>query len=169
MSRFQPALLGGLFIGVLSSLPIVSTANLCCCAWVVAGGLLTVYLQQQNLPTPVESSEAAFGGLLAGVIGAAISLVISAAMLSFVAAGSGLEERLRDALEQNPQVPSDVRDMVVNAVSSPFFLLIVSAVTLPVYAVFGMLGGLLGLAIFRKKMPPTAQPGPAGPGLPPEV
>jgi hypothetical protein len=168
MSRFQPALLGGLFIGVLSSLPIVSTANLCCCLWVVVGGLLTVYLQQQKLANPVESSEAALGGLVAGVIGAAISLVISAVMLSFVAAGSGLEDRLRDVLEQNPQVPSDVRDIVVNAVSSPFFLLMVSAVTLPVYAVFGMLGGLLGLAIFRKKTPPPAPPPPdaAGPGLP---
>ena len=58
MSRYQPALLGGLFIGVLSALPVVNIAN-CCCLWVICGGVLTVYLQQQNLPTPVATSDAA--------------------------------------------------------------------------------------------------------------
>jgi len=28
--RFQPALLGGIFIGVLSSIPLVSSLNVCC-------------------------------------------------------------------------------------------------------------------------------------------
>ena len=51
MKRHQPALLGGLFIGVLSSLPLVNIGNVCCCLWVVVGGLLTVYLQQQNTPS----------------------------------------------------------------------------------------------------------------------
>ena len=41
MTRYQPALLGGLFIGVLSALPVVNTANLCCCLWVIVGGVLT--------------------------------------------------------------------------------------------------------------------------------
>ena len=31
-------------------------------------------------------------------------------------------------------------------------------INIPVYAVFGMAGSLLGLAIFRKKMPPPAPP-----------
>ena len=53
MQKHQPALLGGLFIGVLSVLPIVSAAN-CCCLWVIVGGVLVVYLQQQKKPTPVE-------------------------------------------------------------------------------------------------------------------
>ena len=39
-------------------------------------------------------------------------------------------------------------------------VLIVAAVTIPLYAVFSMIGALLGLAIFKKKMPPTTTPGP---------
>ena len=35
--KFQPALYGGLFIGVLSALPIINIGN-CCCLWVTAGG-----------------------------------------------------------------------------------------------------------------------------------
>ena len=56
MSRFQPALLGGVVIGVLSGLPFVNIGNCCCCLWVVAGGVLTVYLQQQaRNPVPLET------------------------------------------------------------------------------------------------------------------
>ena len=35
------------------------------------------------------------------------------------------------------------------------FLFLLFAINIPVYAVFAMLGSLLGLAFFRKKVPPT--------------
>ena len=38
----RSAALGGLFIGVLSALPIVGAANCCCCLWVVSGGALAL-------------------------------------------------------------------------------------------------------------------------------
>ena len=53
-SKLQPALLGGVFIGVLSALPIVSAGNLCCCLWVLSGGALAAYLLQQNQPVPAD-------------------------------------------------------------------------------------------------------------------
>ena len=62
-SKTQPALLGGLFIGVLSALPVVNLGNCCCCLWVVAGGALAVYLLQQNDPAPVSTADAATVGL----------------------------------------------------------------------------------------------------------
>jgi hypothetical protein len=36
--RLQPALWGGVFIGVLSALPLVNLGNCCCCLWVLVGG-----------------------------------------------------------------------------------------------------------------------------------
>src|SRR5215510_13129819 len=79
-ARFQPALLGGVLIGVLSSLPLVQAGNCCCCLWVVCGGLLTVYLQQSRMSTPIEMSEAVISGLLAGIIGAIIGVLITMAL-----------------------------------------------------------------------------------------
>ena len=38
--RLQPAFWGGLFIGVLSALPLVNAGNCCCCLWVLCGGAL---------------------------------------------------------------------------------------------------------------------------------
>ena len=76
MSKHQPALLGALFIGILSALPGVNIAN-CCCLWVLSGGALVVYLQQQRTLEPVDTADAVIGGLLAGVLGALISSLLT--------------------------------------------------------------------------------------------
>ena len=55
----------------------IGSANVCCCLWVVAGGMLVVYLQQQSRPDPVETADAVLGGLIAGIIGAVIALPAS--------------------------------------------------------------------------------------------
>ena len=156
MSRHQPALLGGLFIGILSALPFVNAANACCCLWVVAGGLLTVYLQQQNTPEPVEAADAVLGGLIAGLIGAVISSLAGWALLSVT--GNVWQEQMRQALE-NPEVPPEMRDLLGNLLAGRGVMLLAFAINIPVYAIFSMLGALLGLAIFKKKTPPAAPQG----------
>ena len=65
-SRTQPALLGGLVIGVLSALPVINIAN-CCCAWILLGGALASFLMQQNHPERIGVGDGALVGLTAGV------------------------------------------------------------------------------------------------------
>ncbi len=72
----QPALLGGLAIGVLSALPVINLAN-CCCAWILFGGGLAAYLMQQQRPTPISVGDGALVGLLAGIIGACVWTLVS--------------------------------------------------------------------------------------------
>jgi hypothetical protein len=158
MSRYQPALLGGLFIGVLSSLPVISSANACCCLWVVAGGVLVVYLQQQNTPVPVETADAVLGGLIAGLIGAVITCVVQMLMFS-VFGGALMQDTIRQQLDQNSEIPPEVRDMLNSLFTGRSIWVLLLAFTLPMYAVFAMLGSLLGLAFFRKKLPPVAPQG----------
>jgi len=158
MGKHQPALLGGLFIGIISSLPIVSALNICCCLWVVLGGLLVVYLQQQRKPEPVETGEAILGGLIAGLLGAVITSLISMLLFASVT-GPAFFEQLRSQLESNPDVPPEARDFVLNLFTGRGFIFILFALNLPLYSVFAMLGSLLGLAFFRKKVPPQAQQG----------
>ena len=59
--KLQPALYGGLFIGVLSALPIINIGN-CCCLWVIGGGVLATYLMQQNHPYPIAAADGALVG-----------------------------------------------------------------------------------------------------------
>ena len=158
--RLQPALFGGLLIGVLSALPVVNVGNCCCCMWVIAGGVLAVYLRQQNSPFSITSAEGALIGLLAGVIGGAIGVILSIPLAAMM--GSFQQGLLERIISSQPDLPPETRDMIERAAASATgaaamaFKFVVSIVT---GAVFGMLGGLLGVAIFKKNLPPPPAPG----------
>ena len=94
--------------------------------------------------------------LLAGAIGGLLYVVALSVLLSG-AAGLGLEDRIRTAFDQNPQMPLEARDMLLNLFTGGWFPVLVAAFTVPMYAVFSMVGALLGLALFKKKTP-TAPP-----------
>ena len=157
-SKLQPAFWGGLFIGVLSALPFVSMVNFCCCLWVIAGGVLTSYLLQERMLTPITAGDGAIGGLLAGAIGAVIVAVIG---LGFVAvSGNQFAQALDQVLSQG-QVPPEAAQFVEQFRAWPGWAwwLLSSALTLIVYPLFSMLGALLGVAIFRRNVPPSGPPG----------
>ena len=151
MKKYQPALLGGIFIGVLSALPVVSA---CCCIWMIGGGILVVYLQQQASPTPVATGDAAIGGLMAGALGAVIQGIASALMVRTT--GPQILEELRNQSGQIPPEAMAFLERLLSGSGVGLFLMML-AVTVPVYAIFSMLGSFLGLAFFRKKTPPQPQ------------
>jgi hypothetical protein len=161
MKRHQPALLGGLFIGVLSSLPLIGGLNACCCLWVVTGGVLTVYLLQQSKPEPIETGDAVLAGLIAGLVGGVIVCVVH--YLKMLIVGPIINDALQQArsqIESNADMPPAARDMtlrILQMMSGTGGAALLALITLPVYAVFSMLGSLLGLAFFRKKTPPATQ------------
>ena len=158
MARFQPALLGGLFIGVLSALPVLNLAN-CCCLWVILGGMLATYLQQQNTPAPLETSTAALSGLIAGAIGGLISSIAGMLMFSLMG-GADSQQAIEQALSNIPNMPPETAEWVRSLTQGSTMALVGMVITVPIYAVFGMLGALLGLAFFRKKVTPETPMGP---------
>ena len=156
-AKLQPALYGGLFIGVLSALPLVSMGNCCCCLWVLSGGALAVYLRQQNSPYEVPASEGALLGLMAGLIGGVVAAVLS---IPFQAMTSGMQQQMLErVLSSNPEMPQQTREMLTRLGSGYAFGLGVAAIGIVVDVVFGLLGGLLGVAIFKKNAPPPPPPG----------
>jgi len=158
MNRYQPALLGGLFIGVLSLLPVINFVN-CCCLWVILGGMLTVYLEQQNTPAPIETSAGALSGLIAGAIGGLIYAIGSALLLRM--AGGLQDQALEDALGNIPNLPPETIEMIRSLATGASLGVIMFVFTVPIFAVFGLLGALLGVAFFRKKGTPDGMVGPA--------
>jgi len=154
--RLQPAILGGLFIGVLSALPLVSAGNCCCCLWVVSGGALAAYLRQQNLPFQIAASEGAIVGLFAGLIGGVATTIFSIPME--MAMGPFQRQIMERVLSSNPDFPPEMRDMMERTAVGTASIALKLAVNLVTGVVFGLLGGLLGAAIF-KKTPPPPPPG----------
>lgn len=150
--RLQPALLGGLFIGVLSALPVVNLFN-CCCLWIVGGGMLSAYLVQQNQPTAIQVADGALVGLLAGLFGGLLGAVLSIPLDRMTS--QYVRDLIGPITERTEDVPADVRDLLENFPVGPtmqVFRFLMSAV---VGAVFGMLGGILGAVVFRKGPPPS--------------
>src|SRR6187397_219670 len=96
-AKTQPALLGGIAIGVLSALPVINLAN-CCCAWILFGGALAAYLMQQNHPEPIQIGDGAIVGLLAGVTGAFVWLLLS---IPIGIAMAPLQSRMTQQVLQN--------------------------------------------------------------------
>lgn len=145
--KLFPALLGGVFIGVLSALPLVNIAN-CCCLWIVGGGVLAAWLMQQNHPEAIGLLEGALVGLLAGIIGAFVYLLVAWPItLGIQPMLQTWSERM---LEGANDVPPEVREAVSRLTGSGASLLLGFLVNLTFGVVFSTLGGLLGAVLFRK-------------------
>ena len=155
--RLQPAFWGGLFIGVLSALPLISAGNCCCCLWVLMGGALATYLRQQNTPVQVDAAEGAIVGLLAGAIGGVIWAVLGIPLHMLTA---GFQDQwMESVLNSNPDMPTEVRDIMEKVATGAAFGVIAAVVNFCASLVFGTLGGLLGVAMFKKSAPPPPPPG----------
>jgi len=165
-SLTQPALIGGLVMGVLSALPIVSVGNACCCLWVVSGGVVAAYVLQQNQALPITPGDGALVGLLAGLAGACVQAVLSVPITLLV--GPMERELVQRILDMTGNLPPDVREALERysreGSSGPLLMLgriVAFAFWVCVGAIFSTLGGLLGAAIFRKPpLPPPPSPEP---------
>jgi hypothetical protein len=160
--KLIPALLGGLFIGVLSALPLVSVAN-CCCLWVITGGFLAAWVQQQNHELPISVLDGAVVGLLAGFFGGIVHYLVALPLELFMGALiSGMPDSFMRARQD---MPPEVR-RVMNELGPQGMLLLGSLFFGGISLLFGMIGGIIGAVMIKK--PPAPLP-PVPPIPPPPV
>ena len=167
-SKLRPAILGGLIIGAISGIPGLNLLNCCCCAGILLGGAMSVYLYRQeftNEMPPMESSDALILGIIAGIIGALITTSLSA-MITLILGPVETEmmrnfmEKLTQKLEDHGSIPQgtmdNMRDQFEQAMkegSTIGGILRSLVYALILYPIFSMLGGLIGFGIFGKKKP----------------
>ena len=143
MNKLKPALLGGLIVGLLSSIPFV---NYCCCIWAIGGGGLACYLYMKSSPVPISTGDGAVLGALAGVIGAVLYLIIGIPIAYFIS-GAAMEDAFRQA---NIHLPfTGLLLFIVSGLIGGLVLLVLSVI-----------GGLIAVPIFekRKNAPPPPPP-----------
>lgn len=167
-SKLQPALVGGLIIGVLWSVPFVSLINLCCCIGVMAGGAVAAWMLIKRSPVlPITYGDGAVVGVLAGLVSAGVYLVLGIPIsLAFNQVGltafksimeSFNDPQIREAMEQAMR-NSQNQGMGERLVAAFLGWFIVSIVSVG----FSTIGGLIGVAMFEKRKgqgyPPQAPP-----------
>lgn len=158
-SKFQPALIGGVVLGVLaigtSLIPVPMTAW-CCCLWGVLGGVIAVYLYVQRSPVPVRTGDGAMLGLLAGGIGALIYILVDFTRVYFTVdpdfVQAQIEERMRGQGQQ-----FDIRPYWA------LFLFLIMFIFGIILTALSTIGGLIGVPIFEKREAGTTAPPPPPP------
>jgi hypothetical protein len=159
----KPALIGGVILGILSSLPLV---NCLCCFWIIAGGILAAYLYVKDCPVSVTLGRGVALGLLTGLIGAIVMALFSIPLQMLKNPGVGVFEQVMQSMGQVPNVPPETRRMMEGLKDHSGIIYAIGLIFMTgFYCVFGMVGGAIGVAIFEKRKPGASAPPPY---LPPE-
>lgn len=146
--KLRPALLGGLFIGVVSAIPVINIINCFCCAGVIGGGILAVQLYNKSLgPLELQYSEGVIIGLMTGASGALISTIIESVI------GQNIGEAVNRLLEAYPDIPPELENILLQVQDTQgdlFFIILGLVFALIIYSVFAILGGIIGVSLFKK-------------------
>ena len=172
-SKLQPAIIGGAIIGFISAVPFLNLINCFCCAGILLGGFLAVMLYKNNITAgmaPLSLNDAIIVGALAGLFGAVIGTFLEAIFLGFF--GPVVGEAILEFIEQTEiELPAEVYDELEEALRNTTFglgwLIMNLFFGAIIDALFGLLGGLLGYAVFKPKVPPapTTLPPPTALGV----
>jgi U5 snRNP spliceosome subunit len=179
--KLVPALVGGVVLAALSSIPFVSLANVACCSWAIVGGGVAAYmLVKRSSMRRVTSGDGALVGLLAGLIGSLAILLINIPFAKRF--GPEFIAGMRQAAEQqkDPQAQETINRLIAFMQDSGLLAVLMIWLVFTLIAVgMATLGGIIGVAIFEKRKgnqpPPTYPPpdypppgyGPPGYGPPP--
>lgn len=153
-SMFMPALIGGGVAGLLSGVPIF---NCLCCLWIIGGAILASYLLAKDSPLPLSAGDGAIVGIFTGIVAAFVEAVIS---IPFHALNRAFVQRIMEAVANyTEEMPAGWENWVqkgtYETTAAMFMLgLLISVV---IFSILGILGGVIGVSLFGKKNIKTAQ------------
>jgi len=164
-NKLMPALYGGIIMGVISGIPGLNLLNCLCCAGILFGGFMAVFFYKKELTEknpPLSSGDAVAVGALAGIFGAIVGSILTAlvfAMVGNIAGEMSMKflDRFRD------QLPPGTFDQFQNSIRMAGFSILHFFMSLLIDVVFGLLGGLIGYAVFKPKAPVVMPPPPSAP------
>jgi hypothetical protein len=151
--KFLPALYGGIIMGALTAIPILSLINCLCCAGIMLGGFMAVYFYKKQLTTEMDamtSSDGLILGVLAGLFGAIVSSILAG--LIFLVMGNVMGvmvSRMMDSSGFLANMPPDARARMEESMKGFSISGVVGNFIL--CPLFGLLGGWIGYGVFRKK------------------
>jgi hypothetical protein len=136
------ALIGAALSVFFSSVPFLNVTNCLCCAPYWTGAILAVWIYRR-MTGRLTLGQGVVIGLAAGVLAALVSLALS--LLGWIDT-SQLMNKVQSVVSSNPDIPITTGINFNCSIGIEF--------------IFGMIGGLIGGALFRtdKAVPPSSEP-----------
>jgi hypothetical protein len=150
--KWTAILIGGLITGFASLVPVL---NLACCLIPFAGAIVAVAIYSNSAPPPVLSSnDGVVLGAMSGVVGALIHAILIVPFVFLV--GGTIGRFLGQAIPDISQMPSTIRPLFHGFFGNFGRILAIAVIfrilsQLGLSLVFGILGGIVGVALFRRK------------------
>lgn len=157
--KFLPALYGGIIMGAISAVPFLNFVNCLCCAGIIFGGFIAVFLYRNNFTPdtpPFTTGDCLAVGAMAGVVGAVVATVLDQVFLLLF--GNVLKEFILQFLESmNLDIPEgaleEIRKRIEEVPTGVISIFIELVFGLILYPIFGLLGGLIGYAVWKPPAP----------------
>jgi len=150
----QPALAGGMFLGVLSSLPFINIGNCLCCMWVLAGGGIAAVLLSRQRPSGITYGDGAFVGVMSGLCGSVIGTAVHIPVQIISSRIFGSQPQEIEELFQRMGIEGPMRDWMMRIVSGEISVgtvLFTFFSYLVMWSLFAMIGGIITVAIMNKR------------------
>lgn len=156
---WKPALIAGTVFGFLSGVPIVGALNIACCSLIVGAGVLASFMMVRGSEQALTYGRAALGGMIAGAVASPVQSATSLLFTAMVLRRDPQQE-LQQALDSLSNYLPDAGETMKVLNSVPLILWMTASMVLFVFvfAVFGMLGGVIGRAMFERRVAPTTPP-----------
>lgn len=135
--KLVPSLIGGVVMTLLNNIPGVSLINILCCAGFWSGGVVASWFYRRQTGRAFSMGEGVVMGLMASVVAALLGTII------FLTVG---QAAMQAALAQMSQASPELADIDLTTFASTGAVIFQWIL----YLVFGIVGGLLGAALFGK-------------------
>jgi hypothetical protein len=153
--KWRAILIGGLITGLGPFVPIL---NLACCVFPILGSIVAVAVYRSSSPTAPTNNDGIILGVMTGVVGTLIyALLLGPVTLIF---GGILQSFLNRAVPSLSDAPQEIRPLLEfffthfgAVVGVAVFFKIVTR--LGVSLVFGIIGGILGVANLKPRAAPV--------------
>lgn len=161
-NKLKPVFISALIMTLLSVTPIVSLINLFCCAGVIIGGFVGAYVYNNDLRKSnglIQYKDGVMIGILSGIITAIIytGVLLLYQLYSdtnmFIEMSTELEKL---GIQLSPEFYNGIdyfNDEVNQFGFSPTLTIVSLVIYIIIYPLFGAIGGLLAVSIFKKRQP----------------
>ena len=163
--KYLPSVVAGFGAAVLSTIPGIK--SLSCCLLVPGAAFISLYLYNKSMGdnSPIQLNKALSYGLITGLV-AALFTTLFDLLITFLThsndlvAGLPQTEELMNNFNLGPLMDESIkliRQMAQDIKKNGFSALYVVMITMSnffILSIFGMLGGLLGMAVLNKRNRP---------------